>query len=100
MNQQFSQLLANASDGQHDPVCFAPATAYSKTKQPQAAVCTYWQHANNDSDLAETTEAEQLVKVIQTIKRENDHATIAILIRARSHLRRILPALQKAAITY
>lgn len=101
VNQQFSQLLANASNGHHEPVCYAPATAYSQTQQPQAAVCTYWQQAaNDDSDLAEITEAEQLVKIIQTLKRENNHATIAILIRARSHLRHILPALQKAAITY
>ncbi len=100
VNQQFSQLLTNSSDDQHDSVCFSPATAYSQTKQPYQAVCTYWQQANDDQNQAESTEAEQLVKIIQTIKREDNHATIAILIRARSHLRSILPALQNAAITY
>lgn len=99
VNQQF-QLLSYAADGQHDRVCFSPATAYSPTKPSQQAVCNYWQQASDDRNQAESTEAEQLVKIIQTIKRNDNQATIAILIRARSHLRHILPALQNAAITY
>ena len=100
VNQHFSQLLTNSSDGQPGSVCFSPATAYSQTKQPHQAVCSYWQQANDDRNQAESTEAEQLVKIIQTIQREDNHATIAILIRARSHLRSILPALQNATISY
>lgn len=99
VNQQFSQLLANAPDPQHDTVYFSPATAYSQTKPQHAAVCTYWQQAD-DLVLAESAEADQLVKIIQTIKRENNYASIAVLVRARSHLHSILPALRDAAITY
>ena len=99
VNQQFSQLLAITSNRQADTVCFSPATAYAPTQQQYAAVCTYWQQAN-DRDLAESTEAKQLVNIIQTIKRKDNQATIAVLVRARSHLRSILLALQDAAITY
>lgn len=99
VNQQFSQLLAISSDPQADSVAFSPATAYLQSTPQRTPVCTYWQQTQ-DQLLAESAEAEQLVNIIQTIKREDPQATIAILVRARSHLRSILPALQEAAITY
>ncbi|MGC1854064.1 MAG: UvrD-helicase domain-containing protein [Candidatus Aquirickettsiella sp.] len=98
VNQQFSQLLPATADLQQGAVCFSPATAYAPTTQNDA-VCSYWQLAH-DFNSAEQAEAEQIIKIIQTIKRENSQASIAILVRARSHLHSILPALRRAAIPY
>ncbi len=99
VNQHFSQLLPATQDIQQGTVCFSPATAYSQAKQRSDAVSTYWQQAD-DSASAEQAEAEQIIKIIQKIKREERHGSIAILVRARSHLRSILPALRHAEVAY
>jgi ATP-dependent helicase/nuclease subunit A len=99
VNQQFSQLLPVTQDIQQGTVSFSPATAYSQAKQSSDAVCTYWQQAD-DAASAEQAEAEQIIKIIQQIKREQCQSAIVVLVRARSHLRSILPALCRAAIPY
>ena len=99
VNQQFSQLLPNTHDLQHDTICFSPVSAYSQAQQSNAAVCTYWQQAD-DAVLAESAEAEQIIKIIQTIQCKDSQTSIVVLVRARSHLSRILPALQRASIAY
>lgn len=98
VNQQFSQLLPLTHDLQQGTVCYSPASAYSHATQSNA-VFTYWQQTNTP-DSAETAEAELILKIIQKIKHENNQTSIAILVRARSHLRSILPALRLAAIPY
>jgi ATP-dependent helicase/nuclease subunit A len=99
VNQQFSQLLPNTQDLQHDTICFSPASAYSQAQQSNAAVCTYWQQAD-DAVLAESAEAEQIIKIIQKIQCKDSQTSIVVLVRARSHLSSILPALQRASIAY
>lgn len=98
VNQQFSQLLPATQDTQQDTVCFSAASAYSPVT-PRNAVHTYWQQAD-DASAAEQAEAEQIINIIQTIKNEDSQASIVVLVRARSHLRHILPALRHAAIPY
>jgi len=99
VNQQFSQLLPNTQDLQHGTICFSPASAYSQAQQRNTAVCTYWQQAD-DAVLAESAEAEQVIKIIQKIQCKDSQASIVVLVRARSHLSSILPALQRASIAY
>ena len=99
VNQQFSQLLPNIQDLQHGTICFSLASAYSQAQQSNAAVCTYWQQAD-DAVLAESAEAEQIIKIIQKIQRKDSQTSIVVLVRARSHLSSILPALQRASIAY
>lgn len=99
VNQQFSQLVPASQDTQQEMVCFSPARAYSQAKQRKDAICTYWQQTDNKIS-AEQAEAKQIIKIIQKIKREDNECSIAVLVRARSHLRRILPALRHAEIPY
>lgn len=99
VNQQFSELLPATHDIQQGTVCFSPATAYSQAQQSNDAVATYWQQSD-DSASAEFAEADQIIKIIQKIKQEECQSSIAILVRARSHLHSILPALRHAAIPY
>jgi ATP-dependent helicase/nuclease subunit A len=99
VNQQFSQLLPTLHDNPHGTVCYSPASAYSQVQQHSDTVCTYWQQTENSAS-AEQAEADQIIKIIQKIKREACHRSIAILVRARSHLCRILPALRGASIPY
>lgn len=97
INQQFSQLLATPRI-QEGTVGFSSASAYSQ-KRCGDAVYTYWQQAD-DINLSERAEAEQIIKIIQKIKQQERQSSIVILVRARSHLRSILPALTRAAIPY
>jgi ATP-dependent exoDNAse (exonuclease V) beta subunit len=97
INQQFSQLLATPRI-QEEAVGFSSSSAYSQ-KRCGDAVYTYWQQAD-DVNLNERAEAEQIIKIIQKIKHEESQSSIVILVRARSHLRSILPALSRAAIPY
>ncbi|WP_342146642.1 UvrD-helicase domain-containing protein [Rickettsiella endosymbiont of Aleochara curtula] len=99
VNQQFSQLLPHTHDLEQGTVCYSPASAYSHATQSNA-VFTYWQQTNHDTASAEQAEAEQILKIIQKIKQENSQTSIAILVRARSHLRNILSALRREAIPY
>lgn len=45
-------------------------------------------------------EANKVVEVIQSVHKEWPEASVAILVRARGHLKSILPALSKAGISY
>jgi ATP-dependent helicase/nuclease subunit A len=99
VNQQFSQLLPATHDIQQGTVSYSAASAYSQAKQRSDAVSTYWQQTE-DATSAEQAEAEQIIKIIQKIKHEDSQSSIVILVRARSHLRSVLPALRCAAIPY
>ncbi|MCH9636476.1 MAG: UvrD-helicase domain-containing protein [Gammaproteobacteria bacterium] len=98
VNRHFSQLLPATQDMQSGAVCYSAANAYSQATQTDT-VDTYWQLAN-DSASAETAEADQIIKIIQKIKLNDHPGSIAILVRARSHLRSVLTALRSAAIAY
>lgn len=99
VNQQFSQLLiAKQEITQSQTICFSPASAYSQAPC-EDAVYTYWQQADH-LELSEQAEAEQIVKIIQRLKPQENQSRIVILVRARSHLHSILPALRHANIPY
>lgn len=99
INRQFSQLLVSTQETiLQETVSYSPAQAYLQTTHTDV-VHTYWQQTD-DADLSEQTEAEQIINIIQTIKQQDKSSSIAILVRARSHLRRILPALYRAGIPY
>ena len=45
-------------------------------------------------------EAEQVVAIIRETRQQNPHGTIAVLVRGRSHLAQIVPALRAAALRF
>ncbi len=51
-------------------------------------------------DVTVETESEQIVQLIQKEQARDTSADIAILVRSRSHLQRIIPALERAGIVY
>jgi ATP-dependent helicase/nuclease subunit A len=99
VNQQFSQLIITQDAIAQETVTYAPARAHLQATHNGNAVHTYWQQADA-LDLGEANEAEQIVKIVQTIQQQDSHASIAILVRARRHLHAILPALCRASIPY
>ncbi|MGD9107771.1 MAG: UvrD-helicase domain-containing protein [Gammaproteobacteria bacterium] len=87
-NQVFTDIfpqVENLTDG---------AVKYSQTKSfhentPDTCVKI---HTSND--------VNEIVKLIKSIKQQNTQQKIAILVRSRSHLTDILPALQNCNLTY
>lgn len=51
-------------------------------------------------DANESSQANKIISIITESKKDNSNEKIAILVRARQHLKNIIPALKKASIPY
>jgi ATP-dependent helicase/nuclease subunit A len=98
INSCFSQLLPPQENRQYGAIAFAAAVAAPKDAFPAATepavtiTCCNGMHPR--------TETHKIIAIIQKIKQNDPGASIAILVRARTHLSDLLPALQAAAIPY
>lgn len=97
INRNFNRLLPQQESIHYGAIPFSPAVA--ACKNPQASVkpaitmvCYHMSHT--------AAEAQQIIAIIRKIKQQDPCASIAILVRARTHLFDLLPALQTAAIPY
>lgn len=98
INDCFSQILPKEDNINQGAITFAPATAPATVSQPQSsekAIGMYWM--NKEDSLQE---ANQVISLIQAIRQKNPQDSIAILVRARTHLESLLPALQAAKLSY
>jgi ATP-dependent helicase/nuclease subunit A len=93
-NHCFSQLLPEEKNINRGAVPFSLAIAFHQ-QHTEKSVHTYWFAEAN-----KLAEADKVVEIIQSIKQQDPQASIAILVRARSHLLNLLPVLQAAAIPY
>lgn len=98
INTSFTKLLPIREDIQRGAIVYSPAIACSPLTSANA-INYYWQQSNDSLDIQQS-EAQQIINIIQQIKRQDPHSSIAILVRARNHLTALLPALQSAAIAY
>jgi len=91
VNQAFRRCFAPASDWRSGAVAYAPSTPQRAAGDSGDGV-----HIHPFMDCPEPAQAEHLaVRVGEALQRTGD---VAILVRARSHLRHILPALRAADI--
>jgi len=93
VNDSFSQVFAGADDLSSGAVRFHPSVA--TVNDVPGAVSVY--PAFDDSG---SIEAGRITDLIQTLRQNDANGTIAILVRNRNHLARILPALREAAIPF
>lgn len=93
-NECFSQLLPAKDNISRGAITFSPVTAFHP-QDSKKSIHTYWFDATDAS-----AEAHKIVEIIQQIKQQDSEASIAILVRARSHLLNLLPVLQAASIPY
>ena len=91
VNATFAGVLGGSNDPWRGVVAFAPAVA-NKEAQDCPAV-TF------DALQGRAAEAQAVVRHVQAALTA-DNATVAILVRARTHLADILPALRAAGIAY
>ncbi len=96
VNENFIHAFPDTPDINRGAVPYNPSVAV-KAKDQQPAV-----HFNGiisqQKDTYERYEAEQVANLCNTLKKEHPEQSIAILVRNRSHLRRIVPALKEAQL--
>ncbi|MFO7877231.1 MAG: UvrD-helicase domain-containing protein, partial [Desulfovermiculus sp.] len=94
VNQAFPQVLPQAEDPLTGSVPYSPAQAFLPlTDNPAVRV-----HPFLSSDLE--PEAERVVSLIHQAQKDHPQGTTAVLVRSRSHLRGIVPALTQAGLSF
>ncbi|CAL7964020.1 DNA helicase [Gammaproteobacteria bacterium] len=93
ININFAKIFPVMADIGFGGVPFRPSTAI---KQEQNSQVTVELLANTDI----ATEATHVVSITQKLQQQNPEATIAILVRARSHLQEIIVGLRTANLNY
>jgi len=105
VNQTFAHIFSDRDDAVRGAVRYSPAVAYHDSAagsgvhiHPLLFGAASQDVINEADDLAETVntlEAQIIHELIQQAKTERPEATIAVLVRARSHLQPLLSLLQK-----
>ena len=94
VNDSFKIIFPKQDDVITGAVSFNGAVAFDKTASSNN-VKIYPLYGR-----AYKKESQNVIGIIQEIKRENPEDNIAVLVRSRSHLAEIVPALRKAAIKF
>ena len=94
VNGCFSTILPKEDDPNRGAIAYTRSyAALADTLKPGVVL-----HPIDDAQ--STEEADQVVATIQKIQSENTKSSVAILVRGRTHLKKIIPGLQKAAIKF
>lgn len=94
VNRGFAAVLPAAEDLASGAVPYAPAVA----QRTAAAGSGVYVHPQLDRDAA--AEARAVLECLETLRREQPQARIAVLVQARSHLAAILPLLRRRGLRY
>jgi len=94
VNDSFKIIFPEQDDVITGAVSFSNADAYDKTASSNN-VKIYPLYGRTDKE-----ESQNVIGIIQETKQENPEDTIAVLVRSRSHLAEIVPALRKAGIKF
>ncbi|MBL4826494.1 MAG: UvrD-helicase domain-containing protein, partial [Spongiibacteraceae bacterium] len=93
VNDTFSQAFPQEDNLSRGAVPFDEATAFKPTDtRAKVAVLGF------TGDQARTLEAERTVALVQEALQSDSEGSIAVLVRSRSHLLEIIPALSRAGI--
>jgi len=95
VNQSFTQVFPAFEDIGSGAVSYSPSTT-SKTDERQEIPVKLHPFINAD----ETAQANAIVRVIQETQQIHPEENIAILVRSRTHLKSIIPALKAANLPF
>lgn len=93
-NETFSKVLPSVEDAEAGAVPYAPSSAHHPALEGEAVT---W-HAITGPEPDEGHEAE--ARLVARIARGAEAGTVAILVRGRAHLDRIVPALKQANVRF
>jgi len=94
VNGVFERVLPRTPDVARGAVDFAPAEAFHAGEEGDAVVV----HAQRERD--DDGEARRVIEIIEAERRAGAGGTVAILVRNRTHLQAIVPALQRAGLRF
>ncbi len=113
VNSIFQDAFPLHDDISRGAVSYSPSVAFKPAIDGDAVTfyaCTYTTEKSDESDSddnepssrvqAQQQEAATVVELVQQARNENPNGSIAILVRTRNHLARILPALTAAGLHY
>jgi ATP-dependent helicase/nuclease subunit A len=95
VNAKFQKILAPFEDISTGAVSYNPSIA-NDTNHAENSIVKI--HVANNT--AANQQAQEIIALILEKRRENPAGKIAILVRARQHLKHIIPALKKADLLY
>lgn len=100
VNRVFSKSFPTHANSSRGAVPYSPSTPMHGADENFSVVCKAIQHDRDDRELAQQFEALQVIGRIQELRREEPKASIAILVRSRSHLAKIVPLLKQENIPW
>ena len=109
VNDIFQHAFPAHDDISRGAVSYSPSVAFKPAIGGDAVTfyaCTYSSEHNSDDDepssrvQAQQQEAATVVELVQQAREDNPNGSVAILVRTRNHLARILPALTAAGLHY
>lgn len=115
VNSIFQNAFPAQDDISRGAVSYSPSVAFKPAIDGDSVnfyACTYSteksaekNHDGDDDDVpsrinAQQQEAEKVVELVQQARDDNPTGSVAILVRTRNHLARILPALTAAGLHY
>ena len=95
-NSTFVRILPSESDMASGSVAFEPSVADQASAAPQPDAATF----NALIDGSPHDEAKRTVELVRRIQADDPAASIALLVRARTHLAQIVPALREAGLRF
>ncbi|WP_062067779.1 UvrD-helicase domain-containing protein [Cellvibrio sp. OA-2007] len=113
VNDIFQHAFPAQDDISRGAVSYSPSVAFKPAIDGDAVTfyaCTYTTEKSDESDSddnepssrvqAQQQEAATVVELVQQARYDNPNGSVAILVRTRNHLARILPALSAAGLHY
>ena len=94
LNETFKQVFPPTHDISRGAVSYARAEAFHEQLTENAVVIH--PALSRDDEL----EAEQVLQIVNKTRQRDTNASIAILVRSRGHLSRIVPCLKKAGLSF
>jgi len=94
VNQCFSQIMPSIQNMETGAVSYARSEAFHELLSGDA--CKFYPYYNPQT----TEESEQIVDIIHHARKENPSASIAILVRGRTHLSEIVAILKQTSLSF
>ena len=98
VNETFGQVLPGAEDAEAGAVPYSPSSAHHPARPGNAI--QWHAYVGRDVDAARRAEARKVARIARDTLASSLTETVAILVRSRSHLDRIVPALREANVRF
>jgi len=100
VNQVFSQAFPPEPNSSRGAVPYSVSVPVNKAEPKFGVSAQVIQHQSDDKLVAQQAEANAVIYEIKSIQLDDPKASIAILVRSRSHLAKIIPLLKEYQIPW